>query len=47
MLHYYVSIPNGMEFYYISSSEVYGIDSFNSQRDGILQIDRQRKFLQD
>ena len=32
-----VSIPNGMEFYFIASKLRYFLSSFNSQRDGILQ----------
>ena len=31
-----VSIPNGMEFYFIASKPRYFLSSFNSQRDGIL-----------
>jgi len=34
----FVSIPNGMEFYSIAVKLLFPWDSFNSQRDGILQM---------
>ena len=43
---WYVSIPNGMEFYKAKASQRFNLKCFNSQRDGILPMLRKFHFWQ-